>query len=62
MLLRLLVTLEARMKFAEGGFDARFWLLVGSTFLGFLGMGTVLPALGPHVSTTCEDRIKWSAQ
>lgn len=49
MLLILLVTLEARMKSAEGGFDARFWLLICSTFLGFLGMGTVLPALGPHV-------------
>src|SRR5579884_3377068 len=31
------------------GFDSRFWLLIGATFLGFLGIGTVLPALGPHV-------------
>jgi MFS family permease len=31
------------------GFDARFWLLIGATFLGFLGIGTVLPALGPHI-------------
>ena len=46
---RLPATLEARMKSAEGGFDVRFWLLISSTFLGFLGMGTVLPALGPHV-------------
>ncbi len=30
-------------------FTARFWSLVGATFLGFLGMGTVLPALAPHV-------------
>lgn len=30
-------------------FSARFWTLVGATFLGFLGMGAVLPALGPHV-------------
>ena len=31
------------------GFDARFWLLIGATFLGFLGIGTVLPALAPHI-------------
>jgi MFS family permease len=31
------------------GFSARFWLLIGATFLGFLGMGTVLPAMAPHV-------------
>jgi MFS family permease len=30
-------------------FSARFWILVAATFLGFLGMGAVLPALGPHV-------------
>src|SRR3982751_4671162 len=28
---------------------ARFWALIGATFLGFLGIGTVLPSLGPHV-------------
>jgi MFS family permease len=28
---------------------ARFWALIGATFLGFLGIGTVLPAIGPHV-------------
>ncbi len=28
---------------------ARFWSVIGATFLGFLGMGAVLPALGPHV-------------
>lgn len=27
----------------------RFWLLISATFLGFVGIGTVLPALGPHV-------------
>jgi len=32
-----------------GGFGGRFWALIGATFLGFLGIGTVLPALGPHV-------------
>ena len=28
---------------------ARLWALIGATFLGFLGIGAVLPALGPHV-------------
>jgi MFS family permease len=28
---------------------ARFWALIGATFLGFLGIGAVLPGLGPHV-------------
>ena len=28
---------------------AQFWALVGATFLGFLGIGTVLPGLAPHV-------------
>ena len=28
---------------------ARFWALIAATFLGFLGFGTVLPALAPHV-------------
>jgi MFS family permease len=31
------------------GFSGRFWLLIGATFFGFLGIGTVLPQLGPHV-------------
>jgi MFS family permease len=31
------------------GFSGRFWALIGATFLGFLGIGTVLPELGPHV-------------
>ena len=30
-------------------FSARFWALIGSTFLGFLGIGAVLPGLAPHV-------------
>ncbi|MBY0504830.1 MAG: MFS transporter [Bryobacteraceae bacterium] len=30
-------------------FSGRFWAVVASTFLGFIGMGAVLPALGPHV-------------
>ena len=28
---------------------ARFWALIAATFLGFLGIGTVLPGLAPHV-------------
>ena len=27
----------------------RFWAIIGATFLGFLGIGTVLPLLAPHV-------------
>ncbi len=30
-------------------FSARFWSLIGATFLGFLGMGAVLPGLAPHI-------------
>ncbi|HKD08022.1 MAG TPA: MFS transporter [Bryobacteraceae bacterium] len=30
-------------------FGYRFWALISATFLGFLGMGTVLPALAPHI-------------
>ena len=30
-------------------FDDRFWAIIGATFLGFLGIGTVLPLLAPHV-------------
>ena len=37
------------MGSAAEGFGPRFWALIVSTFLGFLGIGTVLPALGPHV-------------
>ena len=39
---------EAR-GFSERGFSGRFWALIAATFLGFLGIGTVLPQLGPHV-------------
>ncbi len=28
---------------------ARLWWLIAATFLGFLGMGTVLPGMAPHV-------------
>jgi MFS family permease len=31
------------------GFGPRFWALIFSTFFGFLGIGTVLPVLAPHV-------------
>ena len=37
------------MGSAQGEFNVRFWLLISAIFLGFLGIGTVLPALGPHV-------------
>ena len=30
-------------------FGARLWLIVLATFLGFLGIGAVLPGLAPHV-------------
>lgn len=29
--------------------SGRFWCIIAATFLGFLGFGTVLPALAPHV-------------
>src|ERR1700719_3325660 len=29
--------------------SGRFWCLIAATFLVFLGFGTVLPALAPHV-------------
>jgi len=29
--------------------DRRFWSLIAATFLAFLGIGTVLPGLAPHV-------------
>ncbi|HEX6897535.1 MAG TPA: MFS transporter [Bryobacteraceae bacterium] len=29
--------------------SGRFWCLIAATFLGFLGFGTVLPRLAPHV-------------
>jgi MFS family permease len=31
------------------GFSARFWALIGAVFLGFLGIGAVLPGMGPHL-------------
>jgi MFS family permease len=37
------------MSLLPSGFSARFWCLVAATFLGFLGIGAVLPALAPHV-------------
>ncbi len=37
------------MGSSQAGFGSRFWSLIGATFLGFLGMGTVLPALAPYV-------------
>ena len=37
------------MLLSARDFSARFWALVAATFLGFLGIGTVLPVLGPHI-------------
>jgi MFS family permease len=37
------------MGLSAQGLGARFWSLIGATFLGFLGIGTVLPGLAPHV-------------
>jgi MFS family permease len=37
------------MRSAAEGFGPRFWALILATFLGFLGIGAVLPALAPHV-------------
>jgi len=37
------------MGSAETSFSPRFWRLIIATFLGFLGMGSVLPAMAPHV-------------
>lgn len=37
------------MASVGSAFTARFWSLIGATFLGFLGIGTVLPALAPHI-------------
>ena len=35
--------------FSAQGFSSRFWALIGATFLGFVGIGTVLPGLAPHL-------------
>ena len=42
---------------SQPGLGARFWALIGATFLGFLGIGTVLPALALHASGS--DLSKW---
>src|SRR5215470_3119207 len=39
----------ASRGFSGPGFVREFWALIGATFLGFLGIGAVLPRLGPHV-------------
>jgi MFS family permease len=31
------------------GFSRLFWIVVSSTFLGFTGIGAIVPLLGPHV-------------
>src|SRR4030088_1228665 len=37
------------MVLSAPGLGSRFWYLIAATFLGFLGIGTVLPGLAPHV-------------
>src|SRR4051794_30032051 len=37
------------MGFSARTFGGRFWSVIGATFLGFLGIGTVLPGMAPHV-------------
>src|ERR1700688_3127400 len=37
------------MGFTAPALGARFWSLIGAPFLGFLGIGTVLPGLAPHL-------------
>lgn len=37
------------MGLSAKGFTGRFWSLIGATFLGFLGIGTVLPGMAPHL-------------
>jgi len=34
---------------SEKGFGLRFWTVIAASFLGFLGIGAILPQLGPHV-------------
>lgn len=34
---------------AHASLGGRFWCLITATFLGFLGFGSVLPALAPHI-------------
>ena len=40
---------DGERGFGLVSFGPLFWALVGATFLGFLGMGTVLPQLAPHI-------------
>src|SRR2546423_8257833 len=37
------------LQFGAKGLGARFWTLIASTFLAFLGIGTVLPSMALHV-------------
>src|SRR5579862_5119695 len=30
-------------------FSIQFWIVIVSTFLGFVGIGAIVPVLGPHV-------------
>lgn len=37
------------MGLREDRFGYRFWAVVGSCFLGFLGIGAIIPVMAPHV-------------
>ncbi len=37
------------LQFGAHGLGAKFWTLIGATFLAFLGIGTVLPGMALHV-------------
>lgn len=37
------------MALTPKAFSARFWAVIAATFIGFLGIGSVMPAIGPHV-------------
>src|SRR3954447_22445124 len=37
------------LQFGAQGLGSKFWTLIAATFLAFLGLGTVLPAMALHV-------------
>ena len=45
------------MALAPHEFNARFWSVIAATFLGFLGIGSVLPALAPHGAAEIVVRV-----
>ena len=45
------------MGLLPSGFGAKFWILIGATFLGFLGIGAVLKSQNTVVSITDHDNF-----